>query len=267
MAAGALGPTLGGWSHLPAIALMLLAGAGAGGLWGGAAGWLRARRDVNEVIATIMMNFVAAQVLSWLVHGPLMEASRAYPMSGSIAQAAELRLYFPPSRLNLAMLLAVVIAAACYALLFHTEAGFELRAMGRNRHASAFFGIPTAALTIRTLALSGAIAGLGGAVHLAAITHRLYESFSPGWGYEAIAVALVARLNPLAIVPASVLFGALDNGAQAMQRTQGVSPVLVQVIEAMVIMILLACDATALASLGETLRSSTESKNGADPAS
>ena len=109
--ARALGPTLGGWSHLPAIALMLLAGAGAGGLWGGAAGWLRARRDVNEVIATIMMNFVAAQVLSWLVHGPLMEASRAYPMSGSIAQAAELRLYFPPSRLNLAMLLAVVIAA------------------------------------------------------------------------------------------------------------------------------------------------------------
>ena len=95
------------------------------------------------------------------------------------------------------------------------------------------------------MALSGGFAGLGGATHLAAITHRLYETLSPGWGYEAIAVALIARLNPLAIVPSSILFGALDNGAQAMQRTQGISPVLVQVIQGLVIMILLAFDTTA----------------------
>jgi simple sugar transport system permease protein len=266
VAAGALGPLFSGWPHLPAVALMLVAGAAAGAMWGGVAGWLRARRDVNEVIATIMLNFVAAQILSWLVHGPLMEPSRAYPMSRSIAPAAELRLYFPPSRLNLGMLLAVALAAACYALLFHTEAGFELRAMGRNRNATAFFGIPTAALTVRAMALSGAIAGVGGAVHVAAITHRLYETVSPGWGYEAIAVALVARLNPLAIVPTSIVFGALDNGAQAMQRTQGISPVLVQVIEALVIMILLAFDAAAFASLRQTLWPPSPAKAESDPA-
>jgi simple sugar transport system permease protein len=94
----------------------------------------------------------------------------------------------------------------------------------------------------------GALAGLGGAVQVSAITHRLYEKMSPGWGYEAIAVALVARLNPLVMVPIAVLFGALDNGAQAMQRSQGVSPVLVQVIQAMVIMILLVFDTQAWAS-------------------
>jgi ABC-type uncharacterized transport system permease subunit len=253
MSAGALGPQLGGWPHAFAASALLIAGAGGGALWGGIAGWLRARRQVNEVIATIMLNFVAAQILSWLVHGPLMEASRAYPMSTPIAPSAVLRFYFEPSRLNLGMPLAVALALACYALLYHTEKGFELRAMGRNRHAAAFFGIDTPALTIWAMALSGALAGLGGATHLAAITHRLYETLSPGWGYEAIAVALIARLNPLAIVPSSVLFGALDNGAQAMQRTQGVSPVLVEVIEGLVIMILLAFDATAWTALRDTL--------------
>src|SRR5215469_17335213 len=113
MSAGALGPWLGAWPHAFASSALLVAGAGGGALWGGIAGWLRARRDVNEVIATIMLNFVAAQILSWLVHGPLMEASRAYPMSTPIAPVAELRLYFRRSRLNLGMLLAVALALVC----------------------------------------------------------------------------------------------------------------------------------------------------------
>ena len=81
------------------------------------------------------------------------------------------------------------------------------------------------------MTLSGAPAGLGGAIQVSAISHRLYEKLSPGWGYEAIAVALVARLNPIGIVAAALFFGALDNGSQAMQRAEGVSPVLVQVIQ------------------------------------
>jgi general nucleoside transport system permease protein len=244
MSAGALGPRLDGWPHTLATLALLFAGAGGGGVWGGIAGWLRARREVNEVITTIMLNFVAAQILSWVVHGPLIEASRAYPMSAPIARIAEFRFYFHPSRFNLSILLAIALAWACEVFLYRTEKGLELRAMGRNRHAIAFFGIKTGALTVWAMALSGALAGLGGATHLAAITHRLYETFSPGWGYEAIAVALIARLNPLAVVPSAILFGALDNGAQAMQRTQGVSPVLVQVIQGLVIMILLAFDTT-----------------------
>jgi general nucleoside transport system permease protein len=267
MGAGALGSHFHDWPHPFATLAVLTVGAVGGALWGGIAGWLRARRDVNEVIATIMLNFVAAQILSWLVHGPLMEPSRAYPMSAPIATSAALRFYLPPSRLNLGMLLAVVLALVCYALLYHTETGFEVRAMGHNRRAAAFFGIDTRALAIRTMALSGALAGLGGAVQLSAITHRLYESLSPGWGYEAIAVALIARLNPLGIVPSAVLFGALDNGAQAMQRSQGVSPVLVQVIEGLVIMILLAFDATAWTAFDEAgwSRSMTEERQATVP--
>src|SRR6202045_2088345 len=149
-------------------------------------------------------------------------------------------MFVPPTRLNLGMLLALVLAIAMYIFLFRSEPGFQLRAMGKNRRAANFFRIPIASLTVWTMALSGALAGLGGAVQISAINHRLYEKVSPGWGFEAIAVALVARLNPLAVIPAALLFGALDNGSQAMQRTQGVSPELAQVIQGLGLFILLA---------------------------
>jgi simple sugar transport system permease protein len=123
--------------------------------------------------------------------------------------------------------------------------------MGINRRAANFFRIPIASLTIWTMALSGALAGIGGAVQVSAINHRLYEKISPGWGFEAIAVALVARRNPLGIVVAAIFFGALDNGSQAMQRAEGVSPVLVQVIQAVVILILLAFDTSAWGNIRE----------------
>ena len=256
MAAGAIGPYLD-WCPRPlGILIMLIAGAVGGAIWGGICGWLRARRDTNEVISTIMMNFVAVQLLSWSVHGPLIEASRAYPASTPIAESARMYMFFSPSRLNLGIVIAIALAIFCYLLLVKTAVGFQLRAMGRNRRAATFFGIPIARLTIGILALSGALAGIGGAVQVSAITHRLYEKMSPGWGFEAIAVALIARLNPLGIVLSSLLFGALDNGSQAMQRAQGVSAELVQVIQGLVIMILLAFDTPIFAQLRSVIGSS-----------
>jgi simple sugar transport system permease protein len=246
--AGALGPALGSWPHSVALCAILLAGVWGGALCGAIAGWLRARRDVSEIISTIMLNFAAAQLLSWAVHGPLIEPSHAFPKSAPIATPAQLHFYFEPSRLNFGMLLAVLLALAVYLLLFHTALGFKLRAVGRNPRAAAWFGIPAGRLSLTALTLSGGLAGLGGAVQVSAITHRLYETISPGWGYEAIAVALVARLNPLAIIPAAIFFGALDNGAQAMQRSAGVAPELVQVIEGLVIVVLLALDSKTLRS-------------------
>ena len=178
-----------------------------------------------------------------------MEPSGAYPQSTPIAESAQMYVFFPPTRLNLGIVIAIVAGSRMLPAAVPDRVGFEVRAMGRNRRASTFFGIPIARLTIGILALSGALAGIGGAVQVSAITHRLYEKLSPGWGFEAIAVALIARLNPLGIVASALLFGALDNGSQAMQRSQGVSPVLVQVIQALVIMILLAFDARIFAGL------------------
>src|SRR5512146_523895 len=253
LAGGALGIAFDGWPRPLAVGLVLAAGAAGGALWSGICGWLRERSKVSEVISTIMLNFVAVQLLRYAVHGPLMEPSRSYPKSAPIARAAELWTFAPPSRLNAGMLLAVAVALASWLWLFHSRGGFELRAMGRNRRVAAFFGLPVARLGISAMAFSGALAGLAGAVQVSAITHRLYESFSPGWGYEAIAVALVARLHPLGVMLTALLFGALDNGSQAMQRGQGVSPVLTQVIQGMVILILLAFDTRAWAGLSDAL--------------
>lgn len=251
LVSAAIGPHLELWPRPLGVVFVLAAGVMAGALWGGLCGWLRARCDVNEVISTIMLNFVAAQIVSWAVHGPLIEGSGAYPQSDPIAGSAKLHIFLPPSRLNAGMILALLLAGACYALIYDTPLGFQLRALGRNRRASHFFGIPIGRLTVLVMALSGGLAGLGGAVQISAITHRLYEKVSPGWGFEAIAVALLARLNPIAVVPTAILFGALDNGSQAMQRTQGVSPVLVQVIQAMILFILLALDRSALTGSAE----------------
>jgi general nucleoside transport system permease protein len=251
--AGALAATacaihLADWPRPLALAVVLGAGALAGAAWGALSGWLRARYAVSEVISTIMLNFIAIQLVSWAVHGPLIETSRSYPVSPPIPPSACLYRFLAPSRLNAGIIVALALAPACYVWLFHTNSGFELRALGKNPRAAVFFGIPMARITVLTMALSGALAGLGGAVQVSAITHRLFERFSPGWGYEAIAVALVARLNPLAVLPSALFFGALDNGAQAIQRAQGVSPVLVQAIEGLVIFVLLAFDTRAFQS-------------------
>lgn len=246
LAASACGIHLAHWPRPLAIATVLAAGVIAGAGWGALSGWLRARYQVNEVISTIMLNYTAIQTVSWAVHGPLMEASGSYPASQPLPSAACLYRYLPPSRLNAGMIMAVALAPACYVWLFHTNSGFELRAVGKNQRAAAFFAIPVARVTVLTMALSGALAGLGGAVQVSAISHRLFERFSPGWGYEAIAVALVARLNPLAVLASALFFGALDNGAQAIQRAQGVSPVLVQATQGLVIFMLLAFDTPAL---------------------
>jgi len=248
LTATACGIHLADWPRPLAIAIVLGAGTAAGALAGALCGWLRMRFSVSEVISTIMLNFTALQILSWAVHGPLMEPSHAYPVSQALPPAACLYRFFPPSRLNAGMIAAVALAPACYVWLFHTNAGFELRALGRNPRAAAFFGIPVARVAVLTMGVSGALAGLGGAVQVSAVSHRLFEKFSPGWGYEAIAVALVARLNPLAVVPSALFFGALDNGAQAIQRAQGVSPVLVQATQGLVIFVLLAFDTPAVAS-------------------
>jgi general nucleoside transport system permease protein len=264
LAAAAIGPALGGFAHVTAVGLLLTMGTAAGALWGSVCGWLKARRQVNEVISTIMLNFAAGQMVSWAVHGPLIEASRVYPRSAPIAAQAQLYRYFPPSRLNLGMLAGALIAIAVYYWLVHLRRGLELRAMGQNPRAARFFGIRIGRLTIMGMALSGGLAGLGGAVQIAAITHRLYESFSPGWGYEGIAVALVARLNPLAVIPVSILFGALDNGSQALQRSRGVSAAMVQVIQGLVILTILALDRMAALSAQAPLGAAEPNKTPAE---
>jgi len=227
---------LPGWLGLTG-ALMLAAVAG--GAWAGIAAQLKLRRNVNEVISTIMLNFIALGLVSYLVQGPLMEAGGRYPQTDAIAQS----LWMPrlaPYRVHLGMILALLAAAGVHVLLYRTVAGYEMRAAGLNPDAARLAGIRVSHRLWLALTLSGALAGLAGGIEVSAVTRRLYERFSPGWGFTAIAVGLLGRLSPAGVVVAAVFFGALDAGSNAMQRAAGVSSVLVSVIQATVILFLVA---------------------------
>lgn len=215
----------------------LIAGACAGGAWSGIAALLRVRFRVLEVISTILLNFVALDLVGYLVRGPLQEPLHIYPQSATIAMAARLPRILPASRLHAGFLIAVAAAVVSWWVLRFTAAGFRLRAVGANADAARVAGeIDVARTTSRAFIVSGAIAGLAGAIELTGVTFALYENISPGYGYTGIAVALLARLDPLAVVASGLLFGALEAGASAMQRDAGVPSVVVSIVEAMIIL-------------------------------
>jgi general nucleoside transport system permease protein len=223
-----------------ALPVALASGAGAGALWAGIAAALKIRRGVSEVIATIMLNFVAARLVGFAVHGPLMEAAGRYPQSDPLPLAA--RLPAIAGSLHGGIVLALLLVPATWFVLYRTALGFRWRATGDNAHATRLAGLgPEPALMTAMLA-SGALAGLAGAIEVTGVTGRLFEQFSGGQGYTAIAVALLARLHPGGVAAAALFFGALTAGSGAMQRSAGVSAVFVSIVQATVILALLAAD-------------------------
>jgi general nucleoside transport system permease protein len=251
-AATALAVPLAGSSALVAIPLLLLAGAVAGAGWAGLSAFLKLRFGVLEVISTIMLNFVALYLTGWLVRGPLQEPERINPQSASLPEALHLPVLLSGTRLHAGVLLLIATGVVVWWWLTHTASGFRVRAVGANPSAAqSAGGIAVPRTLFTTFLVSGLLAGLGGAVEYTGITFALYENFSPGYGYTAIAVALLARLHPLAVLGTALLFGALEAGANAMQRDAGVPSVVVNVVEALLILLIVAADRfTARVGLG-----------------
>ena len=242
-AAAAVALALPGGGAAP-IALALGAGALGGALWAGVAALLRRRFGVLEVISTIMLNFVALYAVSWLVRGPLQEPTHAYPQSPAIADAMHLPRIPGAGRLHVGLLLALVVVLATGWALRHAAAGFRVLAVGENPAAAASAGlIDVPATAARAFLLSGALAGLAGAIEVLGVTFALYEDISPGYGYTAIAVALLARLDPWWVLGSALLFAALEAGAGAMQRDAGVPSTVVTIVEALLILAVLGAQA------------------------
>ena len=222
---------------------MLIAGAFAGMLWASVAEFLRRRRGVLEVISTIMMNFVALHLVGFLVHGPLQEPLGIYPQSAAIAEAARLPRLVPGTRLHAGFAVALLAAPVLWWWLRSTAGGFRLRLVGANPDAARMAGrIDVARVAGMAFLASGAFAGLAGAIEVSGVTFALYENLSSGYGYTAIVVALLGRLDPLAIIPSAFLFGALESGALAMQREAGIPSVVVTAMEAVLVLALLLAD-------------------------
>ena len=227
------------------LGLCLVAGATAGAMWASVAAWMKTERGVQEVLSTLLLNFVAVQFLAFAARSFLQESEKYYPKSDKIAVTARLILLQPATdagsatRLHAGVFIAVFAAIAVWFFLRYTTGGFALRAVGAGAGAAELAGIPVRRTIFTTFLLSGALAGLAGAIQICGVTYFIGDRYSPGYGYTAIAVALLANQSPGWIVVSALFFGALTAGSSSVQ-TAGVSPVLIQVMQAVVLLSLLA---------------------------
>ncbi len=239
---GAIAATWIGTMKLPApvhLPLCLVAGALAGALWSGLAGALKLWRGVQEVLSTLLLNFVAVQLVAWVVRGPLQEAARQFPQSDRLLTPAKFVVLLPGTRLHAGFLLALILTLIVWAFLKYAAVGFALRAVGASSEAAEASGIPLKRTMLTTFLLSGALAGLAGAVQICGVTYLLADKYSPGYGYTAIAVALMANLSAPGVLLSALLFGALTAGGSSVQQA-GISSVVIQVLQAIVLFALLA---------------------------
>jgi general nucleoside transport system permease protein len=234
----AMGVTVAGSASVVAIPLALIAGVLAGALWGFIPGLLKAVSGAHEVVVTIMLNYIAIAVVAGVVGGPLRQQGRPEAITPDVGNAA-LPLLIGNSG-HAGILLALVAVGLVAWLLFRTTLGFEIRTVGANSDAARYAGMRPRFLTILTMSLAGALAGLAGAVVVLGVTHLMTPSFGTTVGFDSIAVALLGRTNPIGIVMAALLFGALRAGAPLMQIEAGIPPELIDVLQAMILLFLVA---------------------------
>ena len=225
---------------LLALPLALIAGAVAGGIWAAVAAWLRSRFGVLEVISTIMLNFIATYGASYLVRGPLQEPTHVFPQTSSIVSGARIPILIAGTRLHWGFVLGLLLAGVTWWVMRYSAVGFKIRASGLNPFAARSAGlINVSRVTSAAFVASGAFAGIAGAIEVSGVTFALYENISPGYGYTAIAVALLAGLNPIGVIGTGILFGALETAAGTMQRNVGIPATTASVIEAVVILVVI----------------------------
>ncbi len=243
-AAAAVGPALEGTPALARVAL-LLAAALAGALWAAPAAFLAERRDVPEVLSTILLNLVAATAVSGLVRGALQDPAADYPQSRALADSVRLAPLFDGSRATPAVLAALAVAALLALVFAATPLGLTLRAAGLAPEAARAIGLPRRRLFRLAFLGSGALAGLAGGLEVLAVTGRLYDPFSAGTGYAGLAAALLGQAQPLASAGAAVFFAALGAGSSAMQRDTGVPAALASLVPGVLVLAVLAARARA----------------------
>lgn len=223
------------------ILLCLLAAALAAAAWGAIPGLLRAYRGINEVITSLMLVYVAIQLTNYLVEGPWLVANSTYPVTKIVAPAFRLQVIWPGTLLNAGVFIALIAALLMGFIVSRTKLGLSLRAVGGNERAAEVMGLPVKRLMVAAMAISGAFAGLAGAIEVLGTSGRLIEGFSPGYGFQAIAIALLGRLSPLGIIGASLVFGGLDAGSPALQAASGtLSASIVPIIEGLAVIYLIA---------------------------
>lgn len=228
-----LGTSVGG--GVAAIVLAIIGAMLAGVAWASIAATLKATRGVHEVISTIMLNSIATAVVAWLLTGPLQDRGASYARTAAIPDSAWMPLLGGVVPLGFVIAL---IAAVGVGLVFRfTTAGFRFDTAGKNPHAARYAGISIRGVIWTTMGIAGAFAGLAGAIEVLGVVHRYETGVGGTIGFDGITIALLARTNPYATVPAAVLVGALRAGAPALQFNTGIQPEIVDLLLAITLLL------------------------------
>jgi simple sugar transport system permease protein len=221
--------------HLP---LAILVGMGMGAFWAAIVGFLKAYTGGHEVINTIMMNYIALNTISFLLNGPMKanDPGNVSARTPLIAESARIPPIFEGIRVHWGFVLALLVAALVWWLLNKTTLGFEIRTVGLNPDAAKYAGINVKRIIILTMALSGMLAGLAGTIEVTALNYRHELGFSIGYGFDAIAIALLGKSHPLGVVLASILFAAMRNGATRMQFLTQMPVDLISMLQALILL-------------------------------
>ena len=219
--------------HLP---LAMVAGAFGGALWGAIPGFLKAKVGAHEVINTIMMNYIGVKIVEYLVKKQLLDPTSTLDRTPYILPTAELPPLIPGFRLHAGFIVAIIAVFVVFWLLWKTTTGFEIRAVGANPTAAKAAGMSITKNFVLAMTFSGLLAGLAGAGEVLGLNHNLPAAFVSGYGFDSIAIALIAKSHPFGVMPAAFLWGTLRNGAGLMQLRAGISVDLINIIQALVIM-------------------------------
>lgn len=221
--------------HLP---LAIIVGMAAGALWAGIVGFLKAYTGGHEVINTIMMNYIALNTISFLLNGPMKDRNpdNVIARTPLIAESARMPIIFEGLRVHWGFVLALLAAFLVWWMLSKSTLGFEIRTVGLNPDAAKYSGVNVKRIIILTMALSGMLAGLAGALEVTGLNYRHELGFSIGYGFDAIAIALLGKSHPLGVVLAAILFAAMRNGATRMQFLTQLPIDLISMLQALILL-------------------------------
>jgi simple sugar transport system permease protein len=231
LVAAVAGSSAPDWPSALVILAALAAASIIGGLWLVGPGVLRARLDVDEVVTTLMLNFIAISITSWLVNGPLLARGSANSATPLIAANAELPRLMTPTSLHLGFVISLVLVMLYGVWARLAVGGFRSRLVGTNPVFSRAVGIEPSRIFVMMMIVSGVIGGLAGGIHALGLVHRFVGGFSPGYGFTGIAIALLARNSAIGIIVASILFGALTSAGANIQLFSNVPIEIVQILQ------------------------------------
>lgn len=239
LTATVLGVSLGSVHGFPVLPIVIVAGFLGGGIWASIPAILKTKLKVDDVVSTLLLNYVMIHIMGALLFGPLQQPGSSWPRSSEIIDAAKYPILLARSRFHLGIPLSLFAVFVIWFINKKTVFGYQSKAVGVNIRAAHFGGINTTSVILWTALISGGLAGLAGVGELCALQYRLIMDISPGYGYSGIVIAMLGNLHPVGVLFSSLFFSIIIVGAQTMSRMTGVPTYIAEVIQGMALMVML----------------------------